>query len=178
MRKPQATEQEMIGAARAMLDPLPVTRLRPRARLHALGRSSTGMTCETLIRKTHTRPQRRLGSIRDLYEAAAGLMTACVDEPDGREVWLILAPNVREIIRSALRLGPPKQRGRPKQKKGQRSNQARRSNLMKKRQIAKDTGLIQPALSRGTLTGCSIVASALGKSERQIERIYGENKPS
>ena len=49
---------------------------------------------------------------RDLYEAAAGIMTACVDEPDGREVWLILAPNVREIIRSALRTRAAQTKGK------------------------------------------------------------------
>jgi hypothetical protein len=188
VRKPQATEQEMIGAARAMLDP--PTRDEVKA-ARAAARSGAIVNWNDLRDADPKDPYAAAAAAgidpRDLYEAAAVLMTACVDEPDGREVWLILAPNVREIIRSALRLGPPKQRGRPKQKKGQRSNQARRSNLMKKRQIVSVVAAIceryglnptRNPLSRGTLTGCSIVASALGKSERQIERIYGENKPS
>ena len=89
------------------------------------------------------------------------------------ELWEAFDPNIRKIILAALDLGTPKQHGQ-------------RSSLMQKRQIVAVVAAIceryrlnptRNPLSEGTLTGCSIVASALGKSERYIERIYGENNP-
>jgi hypothetical protein len=178
MRKPKATEHEMIAAARAMLDPPIRDEIKDEVKAaRAAARSKTIINWNDLRDADPEHPYEAAAAVgidpRDLHEAAIRITHACLRNND-MELWEAFAPNVRKVILSALDLGLPTQKGR-------------RSVLMRDRQIVSVVAAIceryglnptRNPLSKGTLTGCSIVASALGKSERQIERIYGENKPS
>jgi hypothetical protein len=173
MRKPKAAEHEMIAAAREML--YPPARDEVKA-ARAAARSGAIVNLNDLRDADPEHPYETAAAIgidpRDLHDTAVGLVSACMENND-MELWEAFAPNIRKVVLAVLRLDPPKQKGR-------------RSNLMKKRQIVGVVKAIcgqyglnptRNPLSEGVHTGCSIVAAVEGKSERYIERIYGENNP-